>query len=200
MPKRLVLFSQPSPAIFEKLKISLFPEFLTTRIFAYMPSEGDSLENEKYIPVWQQFAEDNHAKFIFVDNSKRGEQTEVEKQKILSSNILIITGGNTFKLLNYLRRSGLDKAIIEFWKKEEIVLSGFSAGAIVLSPSIDTAKTGVGDVNELGINDLTGLNIVNFNIWPHYESVQKAEVIKYKTKIQNELKTISNDEVLIIDK
>jgi len=201
MNERLVLFSQPSPAVFEKLKTALFPEYLTDRVFAYMPSEGDSVEaNAKYTPIWQQFAESNSGKFVFIDNSKRGEESETEKQKILSSNILIITGGNTFKLLNHLRQSGLGETIKGFWQRGGVVLSGFSAGAIVLSPSIETAKTGAGDANELGITDLTGLNIVNFEVWPHYEPTQETEVAEYKTKSQTELRTIGNDEVLVVDR
>ena len=201
MPERLVLFSQPSPVVFEKLKNALFPEYLTDRLFAYMPSEGNNIEaNAKYTPVWQQFAESNGAKFVFIDNSKRGEEAEIEKQKILSSTIQVITGGNTFKLLNHLRQSGLDETIKEFWQKGEVVLSGFSAGAIVLSPSIETAKTGVGDANELGITDLAGLNIINFEVWPHYEPSQETKAIKYQSNKQTELKLIGNDEVIIIDK
>jgi len=200
MNERLVLFSQPSPSVFEKLKTVLFPEYLTNRVFAYMPSEGDSLDNPKYTPIWQQFAQSNGARFVFVDNSKRGEEAEVEKQKILASNILIITGGNTFKLLNHLRQSGLGETIKEFWQKGQVVLSGFSAGAIVLSPSIETAITGAGDANELGISNLTGLGIINFEVWPHYEPTQAVEVAEYKIKSQTELKTIGNEEVVVIDK
>lgn len=200
MTERLVLFSQPSPEVFEKLKTVLFPEYLTDKVFAYMPSEGDSLDNPKYTPIWQQFAESNGAKFVYIDNSKRGEEAETEKQKLLASNILVITGGNTFKLLNHLRQSGLAKTIKEFWQKGQVVLSGFSAGAIVLSPSINTAKTGAGDANELRITDLRGLNIVDFEIWPHYQPTQEAEVAEHKAKSNIDLKTIGNQEVIVIDK
>jgi len=201
MAERLVLFSQPSPEVFEKLKTALFPRYLTERVFAYMPSEGDGVEaNTKYTPIWQEFAESNWAKFVFIDNSKRGEEAEIEKQKLLASNILIITGGNTFKLLNHLRRSGLSETIKEFWQKGGVVLSGFSAGAIVLSPSIKTAKSGIGDANELGITDLTGLNIVDFEVWPHFEPAQEAEVAEYKVKSHKKLKTIGDEEVVVIDK
>jgi len=118
MPKRLVLFSQPSPSVWEKLDIALFPEYLKDRVFAYMPSEGDAVEaNAQYTPLWEEYTEKNHAKLVFIDNSKRGSEAEIEAEKLKTANILMITGGNTFKLLNHLRKSELDKAIIEFWKK-----------------------------------------------------------------------------------
>lgn len=202
MAKRLVLFSQPSPTIFEKLKTILFPEYLTKRVFAYMPSEGDSVEaNAKFTPIWQEFTKSCGAKFVFIDNSKRGEEAITEREKLLSANIVMITGGNTFKLLNHLRLSGLDKAIIELWQKGGVVLAGFSAGAIVLTPSIRTAKTGEGDVNELGLTDLTGLGIVDFEVFVHYDEVsQKPELEQFKRDTRANVKTIGNEEMMVIDR
>jgi dipeptidase E len=201
MQERLILFSQPSSTVWEKLDAALFPEYLMNRVFAYMPSEGDAAEaNAQYTPLWEEYAKKNHAKLVFIDNSKRGPEAAIEAEKLKSANILMITGGNTFKLLNHLKKSGLDKAIIEFWKKDGVVLAGFSAGAIVLSPSIETARTGCGDVDELGLTDLSGLGIVDFEIWPHYESDQAQEVADYKSKSLRDLKLIGNEEVVVIDK
>lgn len=201
MSERLILFSEPTVSVLERLKTQVFPEFLKERIFAYMPSDGANKEaNSKYTPAWRQFAETNGASFIEIDNSKRGEEVEVETQKLLSASILMITGGNTFKLLHNLRESGLDKVIREFWRKEGVVLVGFSAGAIVLTPSIETAKTGAGDANELGITDLAGLGIVDFEVWPHYKPEQDQEIAQFIVGRQRELKKIGNEEVLVIDK
>ena len=201
MSKRLILFSQPSSAVWEKLDNVLFPEFLKNRVFAYMPSEGEAVElNTQFAPTWDEYTKKHHAKLVTIDNSKRGNEAEIEVEKLKSANILVITGGNTFKLLNHLKKSGLDKAIIEFWKKDGVVLAGFSAGAIVLSPSIETARTGCGDVDELGLTDLSGLGIVDFEIWPHYESGQAQEAANYKSKSLCNLKLIENEEVVVIDK
>ncbi len=79
------------------------------------------------------------------------------------------------------------------------MLSGFSAGAIVLSPSIATAGI-YGDVNEPELTDLSGLKIVDFEMWPHYEPNQAQAVAEYKSKILCDLKIIGNEEVLVIDK
>lgn len=200
-PERLVLFSQPSPVVFEKLKSVLFPEYLKGRVFAYMASEGDNKEeNSKHTPEWRQFAEGNRAKFIEIDNSKRGHEADLEADKIMSADILMISGGNTYRLLRHLRQSGLDRAIIKFWQKGNVVLSGFSAGAIVLTPSIETAKTGADEASKLGITDLTGLGVVDFEIWPHYDSSQNEEASKYRRGKQVDLKLIGSEDCLIIDK
>jgi len=201
MAKRLVLFSQPSDTVFEKLNKLLFPDFLNEKVFAYMPSDGsDKVINDQFEPIWKNFTKDNGAEFVFVDNSKRGEEAIGEREKVLSANVLMITGGNTFRLLNHLRKSGLDRAVIDFWNKEGVVLAGFSAGAIVLTPSIEIAKTGCADVNELGLSDLKGLNVVDFEVWPHYEASQAQEVKEYKAKYLGDLRLLGDEELLVIDK
>lgn len=200
MSNRIVLFSQPSPETFAKLSEVLFPKYLNDKVFAYMPADGADSDNDIYTPIWEEFVNNNNAKFVFINNSKRGDQAKIECQKILDSNILMITGGNTFTLLNHLRLSGLDKAINQFWQKENVVMSGFSAGAIVLSPSIKVESMGDSDKNEVGITDLTGLNILDFEVWPHFEQNQKSQADKYQLSNQRELKLIGNDEMLVFDK
>jgi len=200
MSRRLVLFSQPTALIMSRLSIDLFPNFITKPVLAYMPSNGaDTQTNAKYTPFWVDFARQNRAEFVPVDNSQRGKNAQFEQSKLLSANILLITGGNTFVLLNHLRQSGLDRSILEFWHRPSVVLSGFSAGAIVLTPSIATAKTGAGDADTLGLSDLSGLNIVNFEIWPHYDPSQSPQVASYQTSSHADLKLLSNDDVLVIN-
>lgn len=169
-----------------------------------MPSEGDSPENAKYDPIWQEFTKINNAKLVYLNNSKRGDEAKVEKDKLLTANILMITGGNTFKLLNHLRLSGLDDAIVEFWKKDNVVLSGFSAGAIILTPRINISSqraTDLADENSVGLKDLTGLNIIDFEIWPHFNPKLDQKVFDtYRSNCPNLIETVSDEEIKIIDK
>ncbi|MFC1740981.1 Type 1 glutamine amidotransferase-like domain-containing protein [Nanoarchaeota archaeon] len=53
---------------------------------------------------------------------------DIERQ-VLCSDIIYVGGGNTLKMLKYLRKHGLDK-ILRKAAKNNIVLSGLSAGAI----------------------------------------------------------------------
>lgn len=197
MSKKIVLFSVPTPTVFEKLKSALFPEYLKEKKFAYMPSDGlDIISNNTYTPIWQKFVEENNSEFIFIDNSKRNQEASKEAEKIISANILLITGGNTFILLNHLKQSKLDKAILEFWKKQNIVLSAFSAGALVLSPTIKIAV--FFDKNVPDIIDLSGLNIIDFEVWPHYDKTQDETVKKYQSETSSKVTTIENEEVVVL--
>lgn len=200
MSKKIILFSEAGTTVMPQLRVAIFPEFINERVFAYLPSDGgDTKSNLKYTPFWQDFVQKNNAKFVVVDNSKRGKDAILEKNKLLSSNILMISGGNTFTLLNHLRLSGLDKAIIKFWEKDNTILAGVSAGAIVLTPSIGTAA--FADSNDAGLTDLTGLSIVDFEVWPHFTTEQQAELDVYSNSKKNlVIKSIMNDQLLIINK
>lgn len=202
--KRLFLFSHPMMR--EEFAKFIFPEELKNKRFAYMQTNG--LEGyETYGEGWRTYATKNGAEFIVIDNSKRGEDAKLEAVKILNSNILMCTGGNTFQLLYNLRESGLFETIQEFAKKDEFVLAGFSAGAIIMTPTIEVGNQPAGtdpddliDENIPGITDLTGLGIVDFEVYPHYdESVDRQNFENYKNITPNEVKAISNEEYILID-
>lgn len=195
--RRIVLFSTPTPNNLDKILNLVFPKEITNKVFAYMPSDGANCP-QKYVDEWEKYAEQHGAEFRYIDNSK--ENTGEEASKLTGSNILIITGGNTFKLLYNLRKSGLDKTIREFAQKDEFVLAGFSAGALVLTPTIEVCNLPNYDKNEVGLKDLDGLKIVNFEVFPHYsEQDHKDSLNKYRAQSRNEIKEITNENYLVID-
>ncbi len=200
--KRLILFSEPSEDILEKIKSKLFPDEFSNKIFAYMPSNGHA-DNDKYLPYWENYVEKNNAKFIYIDNTKRGVEAKKAIQNLLTANILMVTGGNTFILLDNLYQSGLFQAIKEFTKKRSFVFGGFSAGAIIMSPTIKISgalnynnKT---DENTVGITNLTGLSLIDFEVYPHYVESEQENFNKYEEHTKYRVKTIKNDEFIILD-
>jgi peptidase E len=202
--KRIILFSQPSEKAVEKLLPQLFPSDWDQKALAYMPSNGHETK-QIYTDFWKDLAQKNMTDFALVDNMLP--KGSGEEEKIKNADILLISGGNTFELLNNLRNSGLDQAILDFVKKDNYVLAGFSAGAIVLSPTIAIAgqpsgddPTDLIDENRVGITDLTGLNIINFEILPHYiEETDRKTLERYQLQTKNEVKTVTNDDLIIIN-
>lgn len=92
--------------------------------------------------------------------------------------VIWMAGGNTFYLLHQLR-------ITEFGEflgraLEGKVYVGTSAGSIVATPTIAIAAVEPADPNEVGLEDLTGLCLVNFEVSPHTpELVPLVSVEKY---------------------
>jgi len=195
--KRILLFSAPTENNLKTLLNLIFPNSIKNKVFAYMPSDGADCPQE-YVDEWKKYAREHNAEFRYIDNSK--EKPTGEAEKLQGSNILVITGGNTFKLLDNLRKSGLDNAVKELAKKNEFVLAGFSAGALVLTPTIEICNLPDYDENLVGLTDLAGLNIVNFEVFPHYEQARHKSVLnQYRTTAKNEVKEITDDDYVVID-
>lgn len=193
--KRIVLFSQATEKNKKQILNLIFPKELKNKVLAYMPSDGANCP-QKYIDEWKKYAKDYNAEFILVNNSLDSPE---EKEKLERANILVITGGNTFTLLRNLKKSRLDKNIKNFVLKKDFVLAGFSAGAIVLTPTISICGLPGYDKNLVELKDLTGLNIVDFEVFPHYCDDQKEILHKYQATTKNKIKTITNDELIVID-
>ncbi len=87
------------------------------------------------------------------------------KPRLKAVDIIFVSGGNTFHLLNQFRRTGFDK-----WLKENLkskVYVGSSAGSLVVTPTIAGAGIAGGDRNFMKLEDLTGLELVDFEFIPH---------------------------------
>lgn len=168
---------------------------MPSKVLSYMPSD-EAVLKKNYLKQWKQFAKNHNTKFNLIDNYKTGSEAKWEIKKILSSNILVITGGNTFTLLRNLRRSGLDKAVKEFVKKDNFILAGFSAGAIVLSPTIRVCNIPGYDENTVDIKDFTGLKIIDFEVFPHYSEKWKSLLEKYERDNDKKVKRIADEDIV----
>ena len=121
--------------------------------------------------------------------------------EILNRNdYIFISGGNTFYLLQELRRKGADTLITEQIRAGKLYI-GTSAGSIILCPDIEFVKEMDYNHTAPELQSFTGLNIVNFYILPHYldfpfEEITQNIVKKYGKKV--DLRPISNKQVITI--
>ncbi|MBR4619200.1 MAG: Type 1 glutamine amidotransferase-like domain-containing protein [Bacilli bacterium] len=100
--------------------------------------------------------------------------------------VMYMMGGNTFYLLNIIRKTGFDKNIKEFINSGKIYV-GSSAGSEILGNSIDVA---IGyDDNNVNMTDFTGLKIVDGLIIPHCN--RKEDFI-------NKLKNETNEKLYLL--
>ena len=129
-----------------------------------------------------------------VDNTSASQQ---EKDKLLNADVVLISGGNTFQLLSNLRKSGLDSVIVKFSLKQDVTLAGFSAGALVLTPTIAICNLPGFDENMVKMNDFSGLDIVDFELFPHYEKRAHETVLnKYRETANNQVREITDEEYI----
>jgi len=195
--KRITLFSTLTNSNEQTILNQILPAELTNKSIAYMPSEGIQGAQE-YIKQWEGIAQRYDATFQVINNLR---QSIEEKDKLLASNVLVISGGNTFNLMHNLRESGLDKTIKQFMNKSDFVVSGFSAGAIALTPSIKICNLPIFDENLIDLKALEALNIVDFEVFPHYnESLHKEMLKNYRKTTSNRVHEITDEIYISIDK
>lgn len=197
--KRYILFSAPTDLNSSEILNEMLPAGLFPKTAAYMPSDGSDIK-EKYVLQWKNLINERGYDFTVINNSLRGEEAKAGAEKLLNSSVVLISGGNTFALSKHLKESGLDKVLKKFAEKQSFVLAGFSAGAIVLSPTIRIATTGEMDENLVGLTDLTSLGLVDFEVYPHYELRFEDEIAEYEKTHGVVVKRLSNDDLLVIDK
>ncbi|HLN19170.1 MAG TPA: Type 1 glutamine amidotransferase-like domain-containing protein, partial [Patescibacteria group bacterium] len=118
-------------------------------------------------------------KDIYLEN----ESADSLYKELSEFDIIFVSGGNTFYLLDQIRKSGFDK-IIEKLLDEGKLYVGISAGSYIACPTIEVATWKNDDSNVVKIKDLTGLNLVPFLLKAHYEP-DKLPIIEKGVKKTN---------------
>jgi dipeptidase E len=132
-----------------------------------------------------------------VSSASRDEMTD----KISSADYVFVEGGNTFFLLQELRRTGADRLIIEHINSGKLYI-GASAGSVVASGNIEYLKymddpAAAPDLN----GDFSGLSVVDFSIVPHctnfpFKKPAARIIAEYSDKL--DLRPISNNQAITV--
>ena len=83
------------------------------------------------------------------------------------ADVIYFTGGNSFFLIDQLRKTGVDQLLMEELENGKMMI-GESAGAIVCSPTISYIEQMDKKPENYSQKDDTGLNLIDFYILPHY--------------------------------
>ncbi len=121
-------------------------------------------------------------------------------REALSSSVIHLSGGDTYRFLFWLKRRGLDVAI-RHCAKEGKPIVGVSAGAMILTPTIDSAPL-CGDINAVGLSDTSALNIAPFMFSPHAQKTSH-EMTKASNLVSNKAKKLalcSDSDAIVVTK
>ncbi|RHH12446.1 peptidase S51 [Bacteroides fragilis] len=197
--KRLFLCS--SFADVANLLIDFANEDLKGKIIAFIPTASLTESIRFYVKTGKKALE----KVGMI--VKEVEITQFSNEEISSilhkCDYIYITGGNTFFLLQELKRKGVDKIISEQVKSGKLYI-GESAGAIIASPDTEYMKNVNFDPIEKApeLEDYSSLGLVDFYTIPHYGNFpfkKKGEKViqLYNEKLQ--LIPISNKQAIFIE-
>lgn len=134
----------------------------------YIPQANQSQLNQHYVASldWLQTTL-QAAKNLFQIDLWSGQKTDLTPYQAI-----YIGGGNTYYLRYLLSQSGLDQAIVDYYRKGGVIYGG-SAGAIILGKSLKTV------ISEATPNTPTihqGLNLIqNHSIVCHFNKLSSTD-------------------------
>lgn len=94
---------------------------------------------------------------------------DLDKQNpecLLGYDLVEFIGGNPFYLLDSLRRTNAKEILKEIMRQK--ILIGWSAGALVMGRSLALIHRYSPEMNFMGLEDLTGLELTDIDVLPHY--------------------------------
>jgi dipeptidase E len=126
-------------------------------------------------------------------NSPENIETTIKK-----NDMIYVSGGNTFFLLNEFVKTGTDTIIIEEIKKGKPYI-GASAGSVIASPNIQYVEKMDDKTKAENLTDYKALNLIDFYPLPHHTNEPfKNAVEEIITDLKDKIKfvPISNTEAI----
>lgn len=124
----------------------------------------------------------------------KGKSFEEVDTATKDADIIYVTGGNTYHLLEQAQACNLKKCIEKCFERGGLYF-GSSAGGVVTSPRIDFVEDI--DVNINNINDFEGLNLIDFLFLPHLDHKHYGPIVSKmaeKLKLEKENVVGLNDD------
>ncbi|MFH1089122.1 MAG: Type 1 glutamine amidotransferase-like domain-containing protein [Candidatus Uhrbacteria bacterium] len=113
--------------------------------------------------------------------------------------IFYVCGGNTFYILDRLRKTGVIQVLLDSMIKNKLYV-GSSAGSIVMCPDVEIAGVGFdGDKNEIELKDLKGLNRVPFFIMPHYDDYEREILENFSHEKNKSVVALTDQQAIFVE-
>ncbi|MFH1714526.1 MAG: Type 1 glutamine amidotransferase-like domain-containing protein [Candidatus Nealsonbacteria bacterium] len=173
-------------------------------IISFIPTAGnvgnDDKDNEWEDEDIEGFRK-TRAEVIIVDIEKFSKREWLPLLK--KSDIICFGGGNTYHLLYWVRKSGLEKELKDLLGSKLYI--GISAGSIIAGPDIKINRDIFPEEEGYSLDDLSGLKYVPFAVTPHFLSKlfpksRKKEIEEFAKKVSYPVYAIDdNTAIKVID-
>ncbi|WP_096155343.1 MULTISPECIES: Type 1 glutamine amidotransferase-like domain-containing protein [Bacillus] len=159
-------------------------------------------ENNRFAKkAHQEFKEMGFQKVQFLDV-----ETD-DASSLLDYHVLYINGGNPFHLLMNLKKSGASN-ILKNLAKENVVIVGVSAGAMVLGSNIQVAQFFTPEMNTTKLKKLDALKLTDKLVFPHYDREDlfrnkksltiEQRLLQFEQKMGQQVIRLKDDEFVLI--
>ena len=166
---------------------------------AFIPTAGDPYDDKGFVYVDRDKLVELGFDVIDIDLKEASEESL--EQQLAGIDLVLVAGGNTFYLLEKVKKSGFDK-VIKKLVDNGVIYVGSSAGSILCCPTIEGAKR-FDDPNDAPeLTDYAGLNFYDKVIIPHAHKERYAERIVQTTEEMTqkglEVVTLTDDQAILI--
>ncbi|MDP3974255.1 MAG: Type 1 glutamine amidotransferase-like domain-containing protein [Candidatus Daviesbacteria bacterium] len=181
--------------------INLFPDKPRnkTRV-AFIPTAADPYLDKGFV-------EEDRSKlekmgFDVFDLDIKDKRREELWEQLRSVDIIFVAGGNTFYLLNEVRKSDFDEEVKRLVHRERVLYIGSSAGSVLVGPDIKPVELLDDPSVATELQSTKGLNLIDFVVLPHYgdkkyEKEFKKIIAEYEDKYT--LVKITNEQAVIVE-
>lgn len=122
---------------------------------------------------------------------------KINKSILNDIDVIFVMGGNTFDYLDRIKKTGFDKVIKNFVRKDGVYV-GLSAGSYVTCPTIEAATWKHADNNFLGLKNLKGLNLVPFLITAHFEKKYNSIIEEASIKTKYPIIALTDEQAVVV--
>lgn len=128
--------------------------------------------------------------------------TKMMQDRLKSADIFFVEGGNTFHLMYWIKKSGLDKTLPELLRTR--IWVGASAGSIAAGKKLATSAERFYDEGIGEYKGSDGLGFVDFSIRPHlnnpiFPDVTPENVKKVAENLKTPLYAIDDETAILVD-
>lgn len=139
--------------------------------------------------------------FSVTDYDIKGKSHAQHLSALDSFDVIFVTGGNTYYLLNEMQKSGFDLALKELIQNGKIYI-GCSAGSCIMCPTIDHVELVEHKEVVPEMQSFDGLGLVSQLILPHYGRSKYADrhgEILAQQKYGSRILPLRDDQVLVVN-
>lgn len=164
---------------------------------AFIPTAGDVYEDKSFIQT-------DRAKWIELGYNLREVDLKNKNENQLRSHfedceIIYLSGGNVFYLLQEANKCGLSSLLEEFLNQGKI-LAGGSAGAAIFGPSLEPLQTIDDPAKAPELDDCAAFGFVDFVVLPHFDDKKfhgrYVEIMKQNSQFK--FKPLNNDQAIFV--
>ena len=177
---------------------NLIKEEIENKKVVFIPTASINEGYTGYVGSARKLFKKMGANLTEIDISK--EDFKIIEAVFEEMDIIYFTGGNSFFLIDQLRKTGVDKLLKKELKKGKLMI-GESAGSVICAPSISYIEIMDEKPEDYSQIDDNGLNLIDFYVLPHYLTSPFKKITATILKKFSDLKIcpINNHQAIMVN-